>query len=485
MSTQIQQTLQRLRLLAPSGEIYRPRQRLLAVLNVLAGAILGEAPEHGCTHSVGALARQSGKGERTVQTALREAEACGVIKIVEVWDPIRGQQASRYWIDKLLCDAAALSRPYSGPDIIYKAMEEAPAKQGGDTAARSLRATQQHKTTKELVMTTKTGVQFLHPDYRRSRPLAPPRGSAPAVLALAVQAVPLPLGGGGAGPALSEEDPLREDQLRFFQFFEDFEIVTDFQPRLVRGPKAGQRGAPLWRAAGGDVSLATGSATTALDRLLRMETWLAHSRGKKRLEGVVRPIGDHPFLLIDDLSHEQVNKLENWWYGSMMVIETSKSNHQAFLRAPGVLTHAERTSIQRQISSKFGGDLGAVNGSQLHRYPGSMNFKNGGSWCTKLTFDRYAETAGADQISKLEQEAGAPTTTPAIRPAAHQPVGTDPSRQAFGYACREIKRGADHEWIAAQIADLFNQNDKHTVGRDGGLGWGRRTVKNAALRVQG
>jgi hypothetical protein len=218
---------------------------------------------------------------------------------------------------------------------------------------------------------------------------------------------------------------------------------------------------------------------------LRMEAWLAHVRKKRRLEGVVRAIGDHPFLLVDDLNADQAEMLSGWWPGPLMVIETSAQNFQAFLRSPGVLTHADRTKIQRLISSKFGGDLGAVNGSQLHRYPGSMNFKKGGSWCTELTFVRRTETAaGADQISRLlAQEVDALTSTPTIRPAVHQPVGTDPSREAFGYACRQLKRGADHEQIAAQIATLFNTAGKHSVGRDGGLGWGRRTVKNAAARL--
>lgn len=474
MSTQLQQVIQRLHLVGPDGEIYRPRARLLAVLNVLAGAIFSEEMERGCTHSISAISKQSGKGRRTVQTALREAVQCGLVRIAEVHIPVFGQRASRYWLDKRLCDAAELPKPWQGGALLYMSPDATPAKQGGDTEARAQRAYRQHNTRKKhMPRPQQTGVQLLHPDYK---------DPAPALDVQAPGVLPLPQGGGGAGCFEQPKGGLI-DQSVFFDFFQNLEVEADFQPRLVRGQRAGQRGARLWKVMGGDPRTALGSATTALERLKTMEDYLGRARGKKRLEGVLHAVGDHPILLVDDLDHDQVAALTDWWAGPMLTIQTSPGNHQALLRATVVLTHDQRTTIQRALVVRFGGDVGAANGSQLHRYPGSMNFKNGGSWCTRLTSARSTGRgdAGVQVEALLAQHHEQTGSRPAVTQNAGPATG-DPSRAAFVHALVGLRRGVPTEQLVAHIAAVYNTSGKHTRGRDEGIGWARRTVNNAVRK---
>lgn len=59
------------------------------------------------------------------------------------------------------------------------------------------------------------------------------------------------------------------------------------------------------------------------------------------------------------------------------IIETSPGNYQHFYACDRKLTSSERFAIQKNLAQKFDGDPGATGGNQLHRIPGSVNYKPG------------------------------------------------------------------------------------------------------------
>jgi hypothetical protein len=80
-------------------------------------------------------------------------------------------------------------------------------------------------------------------------------------------------------------------------------------------------------------------------------------------------------LLVDDLDARRVLHLKEKWTGSAAILETSRGNFQAILLMDSERGRDERVSIERALVALFDGDIGAVNPTQLHRLPGSVNWK--------------------------------------------------------------------------------------------------------------
>lgn len=137
---ELEQTLQRVRLVSPSGVSYRPRARVLSVLKVLAAAHFSQDPWQGCRLAVSELARRCGLKRRIVEMALREAASAGLLRR----DCPEGQAGARATfittLSRLLIEASeAGSKPWAGPVLLFKTLEEPPGVQGGDVESRRAR----------------------------------------------------------------------------------------------------------------------------------------------------------------------------------------------------------------------------------------------------------------------------------------------------------------------------------------------------------
>jgi hypothetical protein len=85
------------------------------------------------------------------------------------------------------------------------------------------------------------------------------------------------------------------------------------------------------------------------------------------------PLDGSAIILLDDLKSE-IPVIENC---PCAVLETSRGNYQHLYACDRGLTHAERHALQKALSTKYAGDVGATGGQQLHRWPGSVNLKYG------------------------------------------------------------------------------------------------------------
>lgn len=523
MATELQQALQRVRLVSPEGEIFKPSNRILCALDAIAAHTYHAAPELGATKAASVLGeRGGGKSRRTFFRAVTEAQACGlVLRLKPVAKPGVKYQAQIYLLARSLIDAS--STGYRGDLLLFDAPFEPPGKPGDPSEIKSLKATAQHakarlaKAQARLLITkVKDGkmkkqesypqeCQFGTLEVHDTRPPLDPRSgeaaSSPAF-------PPAPRGGGGPGIAGSNdlgdskssaspkidnfEAVIKDEQRVFFGVLGDVQVTLDFQARLIKGERAGQRGGRLWAALGGDARVATDVATTAAARVDVMANWLG-GRGKKRLEGVMQVAGggDHHVLLMDDLDAQTLAVAGDWWAGAMMAIETSLGNHQAFLLAPRDFDRDTRTRLQQALATRFGGDANATGGAQLHRYPGSVNHKNGEAWVTRLVMLRGAETADASaQIDELLKSSQVPAGALGRQHASSARTvggGTggahDNSRAAFIEAIRWLSRGVPPEKTAVHLATNYNPEGKHSRGKDGGIKWARHTVHAAGCKA--
>ena len=85
MSTDLQKTMQKVQLVSPEGVIFRPRNRVLCLLDSIAGHTHHEAPHRGVCLSRETLGKHGmNKSKETVSLAAKEAESCGLIRRASV-----------------------------------------------------------------------------------------------------------------------------------------------------------------------------------------------------------------------------------------------------------------------------------------------------------------------------------------------------------------------------------------------------------------
>lgn len=273
---------------------------------------------------------------------------------------------------------------------------------------------------------------------------------------------------------------------KFFNFFGGHGVVwffVDGQPRLKTGPNCGQRGAPVGALFGCKWAVHHSKCAAGFERLAAR---LAN-RGKQNVDLQTREspgAAGARLLLIDDLMEHSVGDLMTWWSGPLVVMETSPNNFQALLVSPRGLTKTEQSICQASLAKKFEGDAGATGAGQLHRFPGSPNFKGAGAaspFICKTLVQCDGEDAGFEQLNELLNDGSLDrSSTPAWRaPARRGGVATgasDNSARAFRWTVAQIKNGASY---VAILDHLQNEFLAHHDPDD----WPKRTLQNALFSL--
>lgn len=271
---------------------------------------------------------------------------------------------------------------------------------------------------------------------------------------------------------------------KFFKFLGDHGVEWFFieaQPRLKTGPKTGQRGAPIGALFGSKWAVHHDKCAIAFTRLAAR---LA-ARGKQNVDLQMREsaarVGAR-LLLIDDLLEHSVEDLQTWWSGPLVVMETSPHNFQALLVSPRGLTEIEKSKCQESLAKKFEGDPGATGSSQLHRFPGSPNFKESAKTsgcpfiCRSLVQDD-GEDEGYEQLAELlngkaiDRSSTLAWRAPARRGGVASGTG-DNSAQAFWWTIAQVKNGTSYDTILNRLATVY-------VAHHDPDDWSHRTLHNA------
>lgn len=274
-----------------------------------------------------------------------------------------------------------------------------------------------------------------------------------------------------------------EEAERFFEFFERCEVgwwKIEALPRKVDG----SRGAPIGARFGSKDAWPSRLAAANAFELYRCV--VAAGRGRRGVDLVCcespRRAGSR-ILLLDDLDGIQVDELLNWWSGPLVVLETSHNNHQALLVAPRPLARGDHLSALKALAKRFDGDSGACSSGQLHRFPGSLNFKvsciDSGKPFRTLTVEMRAAEIGAaagqlDELLAVEQRVISASRsrkrTNAAMAQARQIKSN--SEAAFAWTLEQLKAGVSHERILEELSTRWLA---HHNPRD----WPARTLHNA------
>lgn len=229
--------------------------------------------------------------------------------------------------------------------------------------------------------------------------------------------------------------------------------------------------------------------------------WLA--AGARR-EFFIRAAADaaHRAIFVDDLKSSDLEKIPSSW--ARIILETSPGNFQAIFRAPSALDAAGRKKAQRAFIAHFGaGDYRASSGEQIHRWPGSMNFKRDEPFETRLVeFIGDGEDLPAYLISAAEvapaENIEAPAAEKEARPHIHAirriPVlqrsastntgDTTGSGLEFRWALVRLRRGIPRSQIIEEIANKALARGKRKNRLDAEQ-YAALTVRNAELLLRG
>lgn len=196
-------------------------------------------------------------------------------------------------------------------------------------------------------------------------------------------------------------------------------------------------------------------------------------------------------ILVDDISSDQIDLIRGFWPGPLAILETSTENYQALLVSPQPLSSDEYLRAARFLAHRFFGDLGAVACGQLHRFPGSPNYKssavsNGNPFITRLIAIWDGEE-GFNCESELAEmlSSSASATAPDVVPRRARPRaphkrdegGSDNSSAAFRWTLQQLAAGTSHELILAALQTRWLA---HHDAED----WPVRTLHNA-LHIRG
>ena len=89
----------------------------------------------------------------------------------------------------------------------------------------------------------------------------------------------------------------------------------------------------------------------------------------------IRPTGESPYTLLDDLTPATLAQLNSEGYGPAAVVETSPGSFQAWLRHPQPLTKELGTLAAKTLAEQFGADGSAADWRRFGRAPGFTNRK--------------------------------------------------------------------------------------------------------------
>ena len=113
---------------------------------------------------------------------------------------------------------------------------------------------------------------------------------------------------------------------------------------------------------------------TAQARILRMLPYLKY-RNANGAHIYIRPTGESPYTLLDDLSPAKLATLTAEGYGPAAVVETSPGNFQAWLRHTQPLSKELGTLAAKTLAVQFGADTSAADWRRFERTPGFTNRK--------------------------------------------------------------------------------------------------------------
>jgi hypothetical protein len=105
------------------------------------------------------------------------------------------------------------------------------------------------------------------------------------------------------------------------------------------------------------------------DTLLRAVRWLERQNHAGR-HIYIRPKGEHQLSLVDDLTVHAVAAMKRDGFNPALVVETSPSNFQAWLKHPEPLDKQLSTATARALAERFGGDAGAADWRHFGRLSG-------------------------------------------------------------------------------------------------------------------
>ena len=116
--------------------------------------------------------------------------------------------------------------------------------------------------------------------------------------------------------------------------------------------------------------------TWSEDQILRSLGWLRHKNaGGEDIYIRPAPETDHDLVLLDDLDEDALDALEADGLRPAVIVETSPSNWQAWIKLPSREPSAVRTEISRQLARTYGADRGAVGADRYGRLAGFTNKK--------------------------------------------------------------------------------------------------------------
>lgn len=127
------------------------------------------------------------------------------------------------------------------------------------------------------------------------------------------------------------------------------------------------------------------AASAGADSKMLLRTWDQPTIFKsvpwlraKNAEGAaiyIRPKGEHPYSLVDDLTAEAVQRMTKGGFTPAIVVETSPSNFQAWVNHGEPLDRRTSTQAARALADRFGGDPGAADWRHFGRLAGFTNRK--------------------------------------------------------------------------------------------------------------
>jgi hypothetical protein len=179
-------------------------------------------------------------------------------------------------------------------------------------------------------------------------------------------------------------------------------------------------------------------------------------------------------LLIDDLDKNQLGNLKQIWRGPVAVLETSHGNYQAILIMDLERVRAERTNIQLALVERFDGDIGAISATQLHRFPGSINWKGEPFACKLIEiWDAIGPSNEGDFLVKTLTR-DSPKQANRIFSNSEK-TGVNMSAVAFGYTIQLLRKRVPDSQILAELGSpkWLRHHDKSD--------WPERTLHKAKL----
>ncbi len=529
MSIALSQVLQRVFVRDPNtGEDIWLPERVHAVLRVIFDMVLDDAAERPIAIFVEEIGRRCRKNIRTVQTALKEAEALGIIKRHRInvgrrWHGAAPEREigatwpiSVHWA---AIEASKDSHPHSGPfidgkvvhvPVVYPQLWEKPAGFGGESIAGANSAGKKGAVKDHYPPETGPAPAggCCQLSTARARPGRSKR-QGPPLTAVSPRPPVFPAGASARGGSESDDKAMNEGidssqegkarSLAAIRAFGRPKVVARVAPieadsrywtwLVASAGAAGwvERTAGAWKGAeAGDLEfmfLRRGkrsgeragtfneqrvslslAAACSTALLAQAADW--QQAGK--IEVFFRPIGDHPLLLLDDLRPEHLALFEGWQ--GLAVLETSPGNLQASFLAPRCLRHNEIVAAQRALARRCGLTLAAVQAHQPRRGPDGVNNKSSleAPFVTRLICEPVPGAITVDQLAELLAEDAAHTAAVAAGTVIEVKVVKPAKKLATAASVSKSQAGR----IADGFRDSGSEHDwqwlKLRMGRVGG-----------------